>query len=66
MSTKAAAGVCVCVCGSDFDVIDEAQVFSLNGLVGPDERRVRLGFLLLSLLHPAGGLPAGGSHRSGL
>lgn len=50
--------MCVCVCCSDLDVIDEGDVFALNGFLGPDQRRVRLGFLLLSLLHPAHGLSA--------
>lgn len=51
----------VCVC-CDLDVIDEDNVFSLDGFLGPDECRVRLCFLLLALLHPTHRLPARQRH----
>ncbi len=50
--------VCVCVCCKNLDVINEGDIFPLNGFLGPDESRVRLGFLLLSFLHPTHGLSA--------
>lgn len=43
---------------TDLDVVDEGDVVALNGFPGPDERRVRLGFVLLALLHATHGLPA--------
>lgn len=54
------------MCVSDFDPIDEAQLFSLKGPAGPDQGRVGLGLLLLPLLHPAGGLPAEGGRGGGV
>lgn len=48
----------VLVTRSDLDVVDECDVFSLDFFLGPDERRVGLGLLLLALLHSAHRLSA--------
>lgn len=47
----------MCVSRADLDAVDEADVVPPDGFQGPDERRVRLGLLLLSLLHATHGLP---------